>query len=79
MSRVHGVLNYAGCFAKAAGSVDGVNGWEAGLHDGTGLRSHTTLCSFLRSWSEQEPIPSCDTSGKDAFYVVSVKVGESRS
>ena len=28
------VLNYAGCFAKAAGSVDRVNGWEAGLRDG---------------------------------------------
>ena len=29
--RVHGVLNYAGCFSEAAGSVDRVNGWEAGL------------------------------------------------
>ena len=28
-------------FPEAAGSVDGVNGWEAGLRDGTGLRSHT--------------------------------------
>ena len=33
---VHGVLNYAGCFAEAAGSVDRVNGWEAGLRDGLG-------------------------------------------
>ena len=30
------VLNYAGCFAEAAGSVDRVNGWEAGLRDGLG-------------------------------------------
>ena len=29
-----GVLNYAGCFSEAAGSVDRVNGWEAGLRDG---------------------------------------------
>ena len=28
------VLNYAGCFAEAAGSVDRVSGWEAGLRDG---------------------------------------------
>ena len=28
-----GVLNYAGCFAEAAGSVDRVNGWEAGLRE----------------------------------------------
>ena len=37
MSRVRGVLNYAGCFSKAAGSVDSVNGWEAGLSDGLGF------------------------------------------
>ena len=36
MSGVRGVLNYAGCFAEAAGSVDRVNGWEAGLCDGLG-------------------------------------------
>ena len=36
MSRVRGVLNYAGCFAEAAGSVNRVNGWEAGLRDGLG-------------------------------------------
>ena len=34
---VHGVLDYAGCFAEAAGSVDGVSGWEAGLSDGLGI------------------------------------------
>ena len=34
MSGVREVLNYAGCFAEAAGSVDRVNGWEAGLSDG---------------------------------------------
>ena len=53
MSGVRGVLNYAGCFSKAAGSVDRVNGWETGLRDG--LVFVTTLCSFLRSWTEQEP------------------------
>ena len=36
MSGGRGVLNYAGCFAEAAGSVDRVSGWEAGLHDGLG-------------------------------------------
>ena len=36
MSGVRGILNYAGCFAEAAGSVDRVNGWEAGLRDGLG-------------------------------------------
>ena len=51
--RVRGVLNYAGCFAKAAGSVDRVNGWEAGLHDD--WAAFTTFCSSLRSWTEQEP------------------------
>ena len=57
MSGVLGVLNYAGCFAEAAGNVDRVNEWEAGLHDGLGYihnlfvascglgqsRSHTKL------------------------------------
>ena len=37
MSGVRGVLDYAGCFSEAAGSVDGVNGWEAGLRDGLGF------------------------------------------
>ena len=36
MSGVCGVLNYAGCFSAAAGSVDRVNEWEAGLRDGLG-------------------------------------------
>ena len=36
MSGVRGALNYAGRFVEAAGSVDRVNGWEAGLHDGLG-------------------------------------------
>ena len=54
---VSGVFKYAGCFAEAAGSVDRVNGWEAGLRDGLGYihdlfvvscglgqsRSHTKL------------------------------------
>ena len=54
MSGVRGVLDYAGYFSEAAGSVDGVNGWEAGLRDGTGLHSRP-LCSSLLSWAEQEP------------------------
>ena len=37
MSGVRGVLDYAGCFSEAAGSVDRVNGWEAGLRDGLGF------------------------------------------
>ena len=36
ISGVHGVLNYAGCFAEAVENVDRVNGWEAGLSDGLG-------------------------------------------
>ena len=52
-SWVRGVLNYDGCFAEAAGSVDIVNGWEAGLRDGLG--TFTTFCSSLRPWAEQEP------------------------
>ena len=36
MFGVRGVLNYAGCFSEAAGSVDRVNGWEVGLRDGLG-------------------------------------------
>jgi len=30
------ILDYAGCFSQAAGSIDRVNGREAGLHDGLG-------------------------------------------
>ena len=37
MSGVRGVLNYARCFAEAAGRVDRVNGWEAGLRDERGF------------------------------------------
>ena len=36
MSGARGVLNYAGCFAETAGSIDRVSGWEAGLRDGLG-------------------------------------------
>ena len=36
MSGVLGVLNCAGCFVKAVGNVERVNGWEAGLRDGVG-------------------------------------------
>ena len=37
MSGVCGVLDYAGCFFEAAGSVDRVNGWEHRLCDGLGF------------------------------------------
>ena len=37
MSGMCGVLDYAGCFSAAVGSVDRVNGWEAGVHDGLGF------------------------------------------
>ena len=36
MSEVCGVLDYAGCFPEAAGSVDRVNRWEAGSREGLG-------------------------------------------
>ena len=52
MSGVRGVLNYAGCFAEAAGSVDGINGWEAGLRDGLG--DIHDLLWFLVAWAEKE-------------------------
>ena len=45
MSRVRGILNYAGCFAEAAGCVVRVNGWEAALRDGLG--SIHELLQFL--------------------------------
>jgi len=34
--KVHDVLDYAGCFSEAVGSVVRVSGWEAGLSDGLG-------------------------------------------
>ena len=74
---LRGVLNYAGCFAEAAGSVDRVNGWEAGLRDGLGYIHD--LLSFLVVLGRAGAIPSCDTTRKNAFYGASVKVGESRS
>ena len=77
MSGVRGFLNYAGCFAMAVGSVDKVNGWGVGLHDGLGY-IHNPLLFFAVSVREGA-IPSCDTSRKDAFYGASVKIGESRS
>ena len=51
MSKVRGVLNYAGCFSEAAGSVDSVTGRLVYVMD---WATFTTLCSFVRSWSEQE-------------------------
>ena len=77
MSVVRGVLNYAGCFSEAVGSVDRVNGWEAGFRDGLGY-VHDPL-QFLADLDRAGAIPSCDAPGKDAFYDASVKSGESRS
>ena len=53
MFAMHGVLDYAGCFPEAAGSIDKVNGWEAGLR--MDWPSFTILCSSLRPCLEQEP------------------------
>ena len=75
MSGVRGVLNYAGCFSEAAGSVDRVNGWEAGLRDGLGYIHD--LLQFLVVLDRAGAIPSCDTIRKNAFYGAPVKVGES--
>ena len=77
MSGVRGVLNYAACFVKAAGSVDRVNGWEAGLCNGLGYIHD--LLSFLAVLGRAGAIPSCNTTRKNVFYGASVKVGESRS
>ena len=77
MSGVRGVLNYAGCFSEAAGSVERVNGQEAGLRDGLGYIHD--LLQFLEILGRAGAIPSCDTTRKNAFYGASVKVGENRS
>ena len=53
MSGVRGVLDYAGCFSEAVGSVDRVSGWE--LVCVMDWATFTTFCSSLRSWAEQEP------------------------
>ena len=72
MSRVRGVLDYAGCFSEAAGSVNSVNGL-VGLRDGLGFVHD--LLSFIAILARAGAIPSCDTTGKNIFVVV----GESRS
>jgi len=77
MPGVRGVLNYAGDFAEAAGSLDRVKGWEAGLRDGLGYIH--ALLKFLAVLGRAGAIPSCDRTRKNAFYGASVKVGESRS
>ena len=74
MSGVRGVLDYAGYFSETAESVERVNGWEAGLHDGPGY-IHDPLQFLGRAGA----IPSCDTTRKNAFYGASVKVVESHS
>ena len=77
MSGVRGVLNYADCFAEAAGSVARVKGWEAGLRDGLDF-VHDPL-QFLVVLDRAGAIPSCDITRKNAFYGASVKDGESCS
>ena len=77
MSRVRGVLDYAGCFSEAAGSADRVKGWEAGLCDGLGF-VHDPLW-FLAVLDRAGAIPSCNTTRKNTFYGASVKVSESQS
>ena len=64
-------------FPEAAGSVDRVNGWEAGLFDGLGYIHD--LLQILAVLGRAGARPSCDTSGKNAFCGASVKVGENRS
>ena len=75
MSVVRGVLNYAGCFSEAVGSVDRVNGREAGLCDGLGYIHD--LLQFLAVLGRAGAIPSCDTTRKNAFYGASLNVDES--
>ena len=77
MTGMRGILNYAGCFAKATGSVDRINGWEVGLRDGLGCIHDLLL--FLAVLGRAGTIPSCDTTRKNAFYGASVKVGERHS
>ena len=76
MSGLRVVLNYAGCFSKAAGSVDS-HGWEPGLRDGLGYIHD--LLQFLAVLGRAGAILSCDTTGKNAFYGASVEVGDSCS
>ena len=77
MSGVRGVLNYAGCFAEAAGSVDRISEWEAGLRNGFGYIHD--LLKFLVALDRAGAIPSCNATRKNAFYGASVKVGENCS
>ena len=51
MSGGRGVLNYAGCFAEAAGSVDRVNGWEADEWIGLHSRPFVVPCGLGQSRS----------------------------
>ena len=66
MSGVRGILDYAGCFSEAMGSVDSVDGWEAGLCDGLGYIQDPL--QFLVVLGRAGAIPSCDTTRKNAFY-----------
>ena len=63
--------------AFPAGSVDRVNGWEAGLSDE--LSFIHDILSFLAVLDRARATPSCNTSRKTAFYGPSVKVGFSMS
>ena len=66
ISGVHVVLDYAGCFPEAAGSVDSVNGWEVGLSNGLGF-VHDPL-KFIVVLDRAGAIPSCAATRKDALY-----------
>ena len=68
-----GSLIILAALLEAAGSVDRVSGWEAGLRDGLGF-IHDLLAILVRAGA----IPSRDTTRKNAFYGASVKVGESQ-
>ncbi|XP_078079251.1 BLOC-1-related complex subunit 7 isoform X1 [Mustelus asterias] len=53
------------------------------LHSEDSLRKMSIITTHLQYQQEaiqkNRPIPSCDTTRKNAFYGASVKVGESRS
>ena len=51
MSGVHEVLDYAGCFSEAAGSVDRVNGWMVGLSDELRSQPFAVSCGLDQSRS----------------------------
>jgi len=77
MSRGRGVIDYAVCFSETAGSVDSVNGWEAGVSDGLGFVHN--LFQFIAVLDRAGAKPSCDTTGKNALFWEFGEVAESCS